>query len=273
MRKPLALLFATALFVPLAACGGDDGDDEDASSSASASASASGTEEEEEEPSGGAGDGYCDALEEASEAGDELEEAFDEGDPAAFEAGQEILEGLRDEVDNDDVAEDYELLIEAFDVFAEVFAEVGNDPEAQAEAFEDPEVVEQFEEFEAAGERLDEFNLEECGITLDGETAEEAEDDGSFDEVEDDIGSSSDLELGDPSSPPDVSEDDLLSSSGSVDELEDLMDDCEDGDLAACDEVFAMTSVGSPAEDYGSTCGGRLDIEDEVSGSCEAQFG
>ena len=54
-------------------------------------------------------------------------------------------------------------------------------------------------------------------------------------------------------------------------EFDGLAADCFDGDLAACDELFRVTPVGSAAEAYGSTCGGRL--EDGVSGSCEDLLG
>ncbi|WP_369255691.1 hypothetical protein [Geodermatophilus amargosae] len=42
--------------------------------------------------------------------------------------------------------------------------------------------------------------------------------------------------------------------------------DCHDGDMSACDDLYAETPVGDPYEEYGSTCGGRLD--DETDGDC-----
>lgn len=54
-------------------------------------------------------------------------------------------------------------------------------------------------------------------------------------------------------------------------EFDGLAGECFDGDLASCDELFRVTPVGSAAEAYGSTCGGRL--EDGVSGSCEELLG
>lgn len=33
---------------------------------------------------------------------------------------------------------------------------------------------------------------------------------------------------------------------------------CFDGDMAACDSLYYSTDVGSPEEDYGNTCGGRI---------------
>jgi hypothetical protein len=47
--------------------------------------------------------------------------------------------------------------------------------------------------------------------------------------------------------------------------------DCHDGDMSACDDLYAETPVGDPYEEYGSTCGGRLD--DETYGDCVRIFG
>jgi hypothetical protein len=268
MRKFLALLFGLALFVPLAACGG--GDDEDSSSSSGSASSADDEEtttttEEEDEDDGGDSSEFCGVIDDIQDANfDEL----DFEDPEALAAALDALEELRDAAPGD-LEEDMDQLIAGFEFLAENFDDL-SDPEAAAELEE--EFADEFEDFDAAGERVDEFSLEECGITVDGETADDSSGSGDDD---DDAGSggASDAELGDPESPPDATEDGLLGTSVSVDELDDLMADCEDGDLAACDEVFAVTSVGSPEEDYGSTCGGRLDIEDEVNGQCEVTFG
>ncbi len=54
-------------------------------------------------------------------------------------------------------------------------------------------------------------------------------------------------------------------------EFDGLAADCFDGDLGACDELFRVTPVGSAAEAYGSTCGGRL--AEGVSGDCEDLLG
>jgi hypothetical protein len=54
-------------------------------------------------------------------------------------------------------------------------------------------------------------------------------------------------------------------------EFDRLAGECFDGDLASCDELFRVTPVGSAAEAYGSTCGGRL--EEGVSGDCEDLLG
>jgi hypothetical protein len=41
--------------------------------------------------------------------------------------------------------------------------------------------------------------------------------------------------------------------------LDALWDGCEAGDAAACDELYAISPVGSDYEAFGSTCGGRTD--------------
>jgi len=50
-----------------------------------------------------------------------------------------------------------------------------------------------------------------------------------------------------------------------------LAQQCFDGDLGACDDLFFQTPIDSAGEEYGSTCGGRL--TDGVSGSCEETLG
>lgn len=54
--------------------------------------------------------------------------------------------------------------------------------------------------------------------------------------------------------------------------LNDLANQCFDGDMGACDDLFAQTPVDSDLEAYSQTCGGRID---EVDGApnCVARFG
>ena len=251
MRKPLALVFALGLFVPLAACGGDDGD-EDASGSASASASGTEDEEttttEEEDGSGAEGAGadsdYCQTVQEVIDSGEAFGENFDFTDAEAMEFAASALGELRDDVDDEDVEAAYDVVIENFDEIVEAFAEAGDDPEAQAEIFEDEEITALFEDFAEAGEEIDAFTLEQCGTTLDGET--EAADSG-----------------------------DIGGDSGEDTSLEDFADDveaCEDGDMAACDTLWSSTPSGSEAEAIAETCGGE-DPEGGHFADCEATFG
>jgi hypothetical protein len=49
-----------------------------------------------------------------------------------------------------------------------------------------------------------------------------------------------------------------------------LAEACHEGDWTACDDLYWGTSVGSAAEEYGGTCGGRNEFE---GGGCEARYG
>lgn len=53
-------------------------------------------------------------------------------------------------------------------------------------------------------------------------------------------------------------------------EIEGLIDDCAAGDMTACDELFFVTEVGSEAEFFGQTCGGRT--FDSSGGDCAELF-
>lgn len=57
---------------------------------------------------------------------------------------------------------------------------------------------------------------------------------------------------------------------GSDEELDALYDACEDGDFAACDELYFSSGVGTEYEAFGETCGDRTEPS---SGSCEATNG
>lgn len=50
--------------------------------------------------------------------------------------------------------------------------------------------------------------------------------------------------------------------------LDELYLDCEAGDLAACDELYFQSPLGSAYEEFGATCGGRE--ASAAAGSCEA---
>jgi hypothetical protein len=49
-------------------------------------------------------------------------------------------------------------------------------------------------------------------------------------------------------------------------ELEELRDQCEAGDLPACDDLYFAADLGSDLEEFGSTCGGTADPQE---GFCE----
>ena len=52
--------------------------------------------------------------------------------------------------------------------------------------------------------------------------------------------------------------------------LDILWDACENGDDAACDELYSISEVGSAYEAFGATCGGR--DPDPVGGACGGAF-
>ncbi len=55
-----------------------------------------------------------------------------------------------------------------------------------------------------------------------------------------------------------------------VAELEELRDQCEAGDLPACDDLYFAADLGSDLEEFGSTCGGTAERQD---GFCEETEG
>jgi hypothetical protein len=246
MRKFLALPFALALFVPLAACGGGD-DEESSSSSGSSSASASSEDEETttttEEDDGGDGeasDEFCGMAETFAE--EENLDELDFEDPDDVEIAVGLLEEFRDAAP-DDVAEDIDLLVEAFGAIVEVLNDNPDDPEAQAEAF--AELEEEFADVEQATERVEEFTREACGVDISGDSGTDTtEASGSGVEGED----------------------------TSLEDFADDVEACEGGDMAACDELFLETPVDSEAEQVAEECGGE-DPEGGHFGDCEQVFG
>ena len=72
-----------------------------------------------------------------------------------------------------------------------------------------------------------------------------------------DTGGGGSGDVPEPGSPPDGLGDDPV--------LDALAQDCFDGDLQACDDLFLDSPVDSDYETYGNTCGDRVP-EDEVNG-------
>jgi hypothetical protein len=58
----------------------------------------------------------------------------------------------------------------------------------------------------------------------------------------------------------------------SLDDFADLVDSCEGGDMADCDELYATTPAGSEAEAVALECGGE-DPGGRHIGDCDAEFG
>ena len=57
---------------------------------------------------------------------------------------------------------------------------------------------------------------------------------------------------------------------GDDEDLDFLYDECDAGDLEACDELYYESPSNSAYEDFGSTCGDR---EDDLYGECAAELG
>jgi hypothetical protein len=88
----------------------------------------------------------------------------------------------------------------------------------------------------------------------DNDNSDNSDSDNSDDDSTDDTGSDDSGDIGDdgagrPAEPP----------TGDA-EFDDLADDCYQGDMRSCDELFNLSPVGSDYEEYGDTCGGRWPV-------------
>jgi hypothetical protein len=123
-RRALGLALVPALALAVAACG-DDGDETGTAAS------------------------FCEQAGELTERIGELE------DPSSEEFGEAISD-LRDIEPPEEIADDWDRAIEAFEAIAGLDNEdIDEDVLAQ---FDDPE-------FAAAGDRVDEYLAEECGVS------------------------------------------------------------------------------------------------------------
>jgi hypothetical protein len=188
------------------------------------------------------------ALEElcADDTIDSIRVVFDGGAfNRDFDAERDALDVAAEAADGD-LDEQVDLLQDAVDVMEDVGE--GADSAAEAtealgEAFLEEFGAEGLEEVTAAGDDLTQFVDRECGTDL----------------------SEGEAEGGAVTTAP-ADEDD-----SSLEEFADLVESCEDGDMADCDELFFADPVGSEAEEVGRTCGGRGD--ETTAGQCEDLFG
>ena len=98
-----------------------------------------------------------------------------------------------------------------------------------------------------------------CILSLGGDTVDESfEGNGDEYPLEDGSGDSGD-------------ETTDTTAAGGDEDFSALIDDCEGGDMHACDELWLTTPVGSDEERIGATCGGRS--EELLNGGCEDEFG
>ncbi len=236
--RHIAVLALTPLLLAPAACGNDDGP-------------------------GGPIAAFCDQAEALGDFGASIAP----GDPGALADGVDRIEALADDAP-EEISDELRALTVAISSFAANLARADPaDPQAQLDA-----VRSLFDDVN--GQALDEalgavqdFSQRECGI--DPETI-----DPSFAALEEQIGATSESpgdtagdaaeeipgELPDPGPPPSTEDP----------QMEPLIDACEGGDMAACDDLVTSSEIGSDAEKYGATCGARVD--DAAGATCVALF-
>ena len=231
MRRLFSLMAVFLLSGALLACGGGDDDGGDEGSDDTT------TTTEEEEAADVCDDDVVDAIDDFLNSSDVPD--FDEA-RTAFEAVADADEDLEDPVD---------VLLDAIDTAEDALDGVDEDDdeavgEALDEAFEDLDL----EDVLDAQLEIAEFVDDECDTDLAGDLEPEEEETTTTTE-------------GDGGDEEDTSLDDFAAEISA----------CEGGDMAACDQLFAITPVGSAAEDIGRTCGGLGD--DTTAGQCDELFG
>ena len=185
LRKPLALLFAAAFIVSLAACGGDDSsssasdegsDSTEAPAASDAPDSSAGDDESTATTgapdfSGEGGGEFCSQAQGVNEVFSG--EAFQSNDPAdleeQFNASQEALAQLEDSAP-DEIKEDVGIIADALGGLIEVFESANYDFTQLAS---DPEAIAQLEAFNSAeindaSTRVTAYLTEVCGIDTEG---------------------------------------------------------------------------------------------------------
>ncbi len=235
----------------------DDSSDDDSSDDESSDDDSSdeSTDESSDEGDGGSGDDeFCSVGEEIDASNAMLDET---DDPEALEDGiNDILDLLEDARDDapDDIADDFNTIVDAYGEVNDVLEGAGYD----FTAIEDEDDLAVFDEFADAVIPVEEWFAENCGIVLDDGGSN---DDGSTDGGSAEGGLASvtsadiaDLEPGLPAPGPDA-------------EFDSLWEDCADGSLEACDDLYFATPVGSLYEAFGGTCGGT-DLAADF-GTCE----
>jgi hypothetical protein len=167
----------------------------------------------------------------------------------------------------EDVADESLTGEEAADAIADLADEAPADLEEQFELLDDVadaigdadvDAIADFDEddVEDAVDDIDDFTEEECDVEL-----------------------ALNVDISDPESFADEEDDDeteattQTTAEQAAGEFDDLIVACEDGDLAACDELFRVTPVGSPEEEIGLTCGGRVPLDEAVGNTCVETLG
>ncbi len=240
----------------------DDSSDESSDDSSDES-SDDGSDESSDDDGGSSGGDFCEVGEEIDASNAMLDET---DDPEELEDGiSDILDVLEDSRGDapDDIADDFNAVVDAYAEVDDVLGSVGYD----FEAVEDEDDVAVFENFAEAVVPVEEWFVENCGIDVGG-------DDGSSDDGGSTDGGSGEGGLA-TVTPDDIADlEPGLSAPGPDAGFDALWEDCADGSLEACDELYFATPVGSLYEAFGATCGARNLESDFVGvGACAAAEG
>ena len=210
---------------------------------------------------GGGGGANADDLCERS-----TENAIDE----LLNGGGDVPEDFDDEREaiavvaaaDDGVEEEAERVTEFLDEIDEALEGVDRDDDEEVEeALEDLD-ADDFLEVQEDLVELAEVVDEECDTEIVADFEGEGGDDGEDEETTTTEGDGEE---------PTTTADDSSGEDTSLEDFADLVESCEDGNMADCDQLFFETPVGSEAEDVGRTCGGLGD--QTTSGQCEELFG
>ncbi len=168
-------------------------------------------------------------------------EAVGDGDFSGLAQSADAFEALAADAPAE-IRDDIEVTAVFLRLIADAYEGVDpDDPAAAIAVFEEigPALEELGAELATAGINIEQYLADECGLDL-GDT---------------DFG-------GDAGDEP--------MSYGDDPELDALWDACDDGDGAACDELFFISPIDSEYEEFGNTCGGRFEPYEVMS--CEDEL-
>ncbi|HEX9993419.1 MAG TPA: hypothetical protein VGB14_10865 [Acidimicrobiales bacterium] len=234
-----------------------------------------------DEASVAAGD-FCDQAQALAESGPELPES-----PEAIEQVADQFDRLADSAPPE-IDDDMTYLADIYRQVTDALQESGGDDPADifaaAAPFFDPENAQRLEE---ANQNVERYLSEECGVEIDEgasttlaggtststtlevttstteeETTSTTAEETTTTEAEETTtttgGGGQALPPGEP--PGDLGDDPALDA---------LADQCFEGDMQACDDLYFQSPIDSAYEEYGDTCGGR----NEPMGLCTTLYG
>jgi hypothetical protein len=155
----------------LAGCGGD-GSDASGSATSPGEVGESPDANSPTEPTGDeTADGFCEEVQAAEDELTDATENLDVTDPEGAVAGlDEAVEAMREVDAPAEIADDWEAIVSSTESILDAVDELDlSDPESAAQQLEhlSTQLEEDAAAFEEAGDRVDEYLSEECGITLD----------------------------------------------------------------------------------------------------------